>query len=492
MLPIETWLFSWYSFLTSLSGLPDKEENDINMLPTKIVVIGAGSAIFGLNTISALMGSEQLRGSHLALVDRNAETLALMARLAERLNREWDAQMTVTTHTHHREALDGAAFVVSAIEVPPREKLWRSDFEIPLKYGVRQPYAENGGPGGFAHAARNIGPVLEIARDMEGACPDAWFLNFTNPMMRICDAIARYSRIKVVGLCHQIHAGYGMVGYVLADDLGFQVPEGTISTEAHPDIWPRLERLAHQAMERVDIKATGLNHFTWMLDLRDRHAGEDLYPLFAQRWAEFDPTFEPLTRRVYYAFGRFPIPGDEHLCEYLPWLSDPLTKPWEKYEISLYGWERMDQLRGIGHKEIAKMGDGRMDIAHLRDVDSEGALEVIENIAGAGNHYHLAVNLPNYGYITNLPEGAIVEVPGLFSGAGVQAVGVGPLPEPIAELCRREITVARLCVDAAVHGDRRVALQCLLLDPVITDLDVAQQILDDYLEAYREHLPQFW
>jgi alpha-galactosidase len=131
-------------------------------------------------------------------------------------------------------------------------------------------------------------------------------------------------------------------------------------------------------------------------------------------------------------------------------------------------------------------------VEHLRDADSEGALEMIENVAGAGNHYHLAVNLPNQGHIPNLPEGAIVEVPGLVSGMGVQGMGVGPLPEPIAELCRREITVGRLCVDAAVHGDRKAALQCLLLDPVITDLDAAQQILDDYLETYREHLPQFW
>ena len=461
------------------------------MLPTKIVVIGAGSASFGLNTVAALLGSQRLRGSHVALVDRNAETLALMARLAGRLNREWDAQMTLTSHTHHADALDGAAFVVSAIEVPPREKLWRSDYEITLKYGVRQPYAENGGPGGFAHAARNVGPVLEIVHDMERACPEAWFINYTNPMMRICDAIARYSKIKVVGLCHQIHAGYGMVGIVLADYLGVEVPDGTISTHAHPAIWPLLGRVADQAMARVDIKAAGLNHFTWMLDIRDRRTGEDLYPLFAERWAAFDPTFEPLTRRVYRAFGVFPIPGDEHLCEYLPWASDPLTRPWEKYELSLYDWELMDQLRAFGHEDVARMGKGKTTIKHLRDADSEGALEVVENVAGAGNHYHLAVNLPNRGYISNLPEGAIVEVPGLVSGAGVLGVAVGALPEPVAELCRREIAVSQLCVDAAVHGDRQAALQCLLLDPVVTDLDVAQQILDDYLETYREYLPQF-
>ena len=462
------------------------------MLPTKIVVIGAGSASFGLNTVAALLASPRLRGSQLALVDRNAEPLAIMTRLAQRLNREWDAEMTITSHTHHAVALPGADFVVSAIEVPPRERLWQSDFEIPLKYGVRQPYAENGGPGGLAHALRNIPPVLEIAHDMETACPQAWFVNYSNPMIRICDAVARFSKIKVVGLCHQIHAGYGMVGYVLANDFGFRVPSGEISTHADPDIWPRLGELSHQALARFDIKAAGLNHFTWMLDLRDQKTGEDLYPLFAERWANFDPAFEPLTRRVYAAFGRLPIPGDEHLCEYLPWLSDPLTRPWEKYTVSLYDWARNERRRSDRHADIARMGAGELPIDDLRTADSEGACEVIENLAGAGNHYHLAVNLPNQGYIANLPAGAIVEVPGMMSGVGVLGVGVGPLPEAIAELCRRELTVAQLAVDAAVHGDRQAALQALLLDPVVTDLDVASQILDDYLATYRDYLPRFW
>lgn len=462
------------------------------MLPTKIVVIGAGSAIFGLNTVSALLRSERLRGSHLALVDRNAETLALMSRLAERLNREWDAQMALTSHTHHAEALDGAQFIISAIEVPPREELWRKDYEIPLKYGVRQPYAENGGPGGFAHAARNIAPVLEIVHDMERACPDAWFINYTNPMARICDAVARYSQIKVVGLCHQIQVGYAMVGRALADDLGFTVPPEFVDTRASFVTIPAAHQVAQQALARLDIKAAGLNHFTWMLDLRDRKTGADLYPLFAERWLEMDPAFEPLTRRVFEAFGLFPIPGDEHLCEYLPWVSDPQTRPWEKFAIDLYEWDLWAAYRGLAYDDIARMADGRADIAHLRESDSEGALEIVENIAGAGEHYHLAVNLPNCGYIPNLPDGAVVEVPGWVSGTGVQGLGVGPLPEGVAELCRREIAVTQLCVDAAVHGDYQTALQCLLLDPVITDLDVAQKVLDDYLTTYREYLPQFW
>ncbi len=462
------------------------------MLPTKIVVIGAGSAIFGLNTLAALLRSERLCGSELALVDRNEEALASVMRLAERLNREWGSGMTLSAHCHHAGALSGAAYVVLSIEVTPREKLWRSDFEIPLKYGVRQPYAENGGPGGFAHAARNIGPILEIVRDMERLCPDAWLINYTNPMIRICDAVARYSRIRVAGLCHQIMTGYAMVAKALAQDLGIQVPEEFSDTHASPHTIPARHAIAQAAVQRLDILAAGLNHFTWMLDLRDRQSGADLYPRFSERWNQLPQEFEPLTRRAFELFGLFPIPGDTHLSEYLPWLSDPITRPWEKFAIQLYDWDLWDQLREESRARIDRMAAGLESIDALRRADSEGALELIANLAGAGNHIHLAVNLPNRGYIANLPEGAIVEVPAVVSGAGIQGVGVGDLPEPIAELCRREIAVAQLCVDAAVNGDREAALHCLLLDPVITDIDVAERILDDYLTSYREYLPQFW
>lgn len=462
------------------------------MLPTKIVVIGAGSASFGLNTVAALMRSDRLRGSHIALVDHNAKALEPIGDLAHHINREWDAQMTISRHTRHHDALYGASFVVSAVEVPPREGLWRSDFELPLKHGLRQPYAENGGPGGFAHALRNIGPILQIAHDMEEACPDAWYINYTNPMVRICDAISRYSRIKVVGLCHQIYEGYGMIGYLLADRLGIDVPAGRISIDADLKTIPLMHRIIEQTVPRIEVRAAGLNHFTWVLDVHDRRTGEDLYPLLRERLRSAPPDFEPLTRRVFDVFGLMPVPGDQHLCEYLPWMTDPVVKPWEKYGVNLYNWDALAARREERRHEIAQMARGLMEIDELRTADSEGALEVIESLGGGGEHYHLAVNLPNRGAIANLPEGAIVETPGLMSSAGVQAVCVGDLPEAIAELCRRELAVVRLNVDAAVHGDRQAALQCLALDPAIRDLDMAQRILDEYLETYREHLPQFW
>jgi len=461
-------------------------------LPTKITVIGAGSASFGENTLSAIMRSKKLKGSKLALVDRNADSLDIVHRLANRLNREWDAEFTVSAHTSHQEALSDSDFVVNATEVGARENLWQKDFEIPIKYGVRQPYAENGGPGGFAHAARNIAPILQIAHDMEQVCPDAWFVNFTNPMIRICDAVNRYSKIKTVGLCHQIFHGYMMVGVALANDLGIEVPEGLIGMHASVDQHPLQQRVKEQIVPLVDIRAAGLNHFTWMLSITDRRTGEDLYPLFRKRFFELDPAFEPLTRDIFSAFSLFPIPGDTHLCEYLPWMSDAQTKPWEHYNIRLYEWDMMASVREFELYRLNEMATGNATIEALLDTDSEGALEMIENIAGAGTHYHLAANLANIGQISNLPFGATVETPVHVDGAGIHPVHIGALPEPIVELCRRETTVAQLCVDAAVEGNREKALQCLLFDPVITDIDTARKILDDYLTSYRVYLPQFW
>src|SRR5512134_743919 len=353
-------------------------------LPTKITVIGAGSASFGENTLSAIMRSQKLKGSRLALVDRNAESLNIVHRLAGRLNREWEAGFVITAHSHHQEALPGSQFVVNAIEVGARENLWKQDFEIPLKYGVRQPYAENGGPGGFAHAARNIGPIIQIARDMESLCADAWFVNFTNPMVRICDAVNRHSRIKAVGLCHQIYAGYSMVGVALAKDLGIEVPEELTGMHAAADQFSAQYRMRQQIVPLIDVRAAGLNHFTWILSIHDRRTGEDLYPLFKKRFLELDPAFEPLTRDVFDAFGLFPVPGDTHLCEYLPWVSDPMTRPWERYNIRLYDWEVWAGLRDFSLDRLKDMAGGHLIIDSLMDTDSEGALEMIENLAGGG------------------------------------------------------------------------------------------------------------
>jgi alpha-galactosidase len=456
----------------------------------KIVAIGAGSDVFGLNTIGTLFKNPALKGCTLMLVDRDEPSLIAMHRLAERVNRDWDADWKVEKETDTQIALEGADFVICSIAASPREALWKMDFDIPLQFGVRQPYAENSGPGGFAQAVRNIPMIIQIASWMEKVCPKALFINFTNPMLRICDAVNRYTDLQVVGLCHQIAAGYAMVGKAMYRELGIDVPAAFTGTHSSTAINPARAQVSQAARKKVNIQAAGTNHFSWMLGLKDKETGKDLFPVFEKRWQEMDSAFEPLTRKIFEDFGLFPIPGDEHLCEYLPWMSDPITRPWEKYDLSLYEWELRAALREKGHAKIRKMAEGEGTLEELQNEDSEGAAEVIEAAVSGKPIEWDAVNVPNRGYISNLPEKTIVEVPAKL-GKKIQPQPMGELPVGIAELCHREIITSQLCVDAAVKGDRKLALQCLLLDPVVRDLDVAEKILIGYLKEFKDYLPQF-
>ncbi|MBN1136987.1 MAG: hypothetical protein JXM73_10390 [Anaerolineae bacterium] len=456
----------------------------------KVAIVGAGSAVFGLGTLATLVRSPRLQGGRLALVDLNRDGLDLIDALVRRLDREWGAGLTIESSTHREEMLPGADLVVVSIEAGPREGLWRRDWEIPLQFGVRQPYGENGGPGGLAHTLRQVPEMLAIARDMERLCPNAWLINFSNPLPRLCLAVSRYSLIKSVGLCHQLAIAYMLVGVALADRLGIVAPPG-VNSNAHPDIWPLAGQVARQTEPLVEIKAAGLNHFSWILDVRDRRTGEDLYPAFCKALTTLPAGFEPLTRAVMDLTGLCPVPGDSHLDEYLPWCHDPQTRPWEKYNLYLYDWEGAARRRDEKWRTIESMARDGASIDPLREARGEGAVEIIEGLAGGEPIYRPAVNIPNRGCIANLPDDAIVELPALVSGGEIHGLNVGPLPEMVAELCRREIAVASLAVDAAATGDRQTALQALALDPCINDLDTARAILDAYLTEQAEYLPQF-
>ncbi len=464
------------------------------MTPVKIVIIGAGSASFGLNSLATLLREPTLCGSTLALVDTNAAGLALVRRLAERMNADWNAGLTIESSTDRRDMLDGAAFVVCSIEVGPREELWRQDWELTLRHGLRQPYAENGGPGGFAHAARNIPPILDIARDMEELCPRALFVNLSNPLPRLCRAITKYTSITAVGLCHQIGYGYGMVGVTLADRLGLDPPAALRDPDAPHDraFWEVARQFQTAVRAVVDIKAAGLNHFTWMLDVRDRRSGDDLYPALRARFLDLPSRYEPLTRDMLRLTGLLPVPGDTHLSEYLSYTHNPATKPWERYNLHLYHWERAARGRDEMWGEIEALATrGGAALDPLRQVHGEGVFEVVHGVAHNANIYRDAIDVPNDGAIGTLPDDTIVEVPAIIGGSGALPLRMGALPPIVAELCRREAARVEFVVDAAVRGNRELALQALALDPTVDDLDIARAVLDDYLETHKHTLPQF-
>lgn len=465
--------------------------------PPKIVILGAGSAIFGLGAMATLIRSERLRGAELALVDIDEPALETMTRLAEKMNLAWDAGMTITSTTRRTDVLPGADFVIVSVQVGQRETVWEMDWQIPLRHGVRQPYAENGGPGSLAHTCRNLPLILDIARDMERLCPDAWYINLVNPLIRLTLGVHRYTKIKVLGLCHQLLWGYAMAAAILSDRYGIPIPEGFhVHTDA--DNLPHFIPVARAGFEHLDIKAAGINHFSWIMDIRDRATGEDLYPLLRERWLTgYRRDFEPLTREMFAIFGLMPTPGDSHLCEFLPFVVDPVHKPWEKYGLKLQSWEGNRRRRASRWELARSILSEETPVEKLRDmwqfnILEEPVAEMIEAITYNDNYYAQQLNIPNNGgLIPNLPADAIVEVPGVISGMGIQGLGFPPLPDGIAALCRRELELSSIIVEAAATGDRNLALQALLLDPMIDDLDTARAILNDFLTEFAEFLPQF-
>jgi alpha-galactosidase len=459
------------------------------MKKTKIVVIGAGSASFGLTNLGAILRTSALKGSELGLVDINEEGLDLITKLAERLNKEWGSEFKITSSTKRKELLKDADFVIISVAID-REKCWNSDFEIAKKHGIMH-YAENGGPGGAMHASRNINLIMPILRDIEAICPSALVLNFTNPVPRICIAAARFTKLKMVGICHQIEFGYSIVAKVLAKDLGLDIPAG-YKFKWQEAIQKQYHHINEIAQEKIDILAAGINHFSWMLAIRDRKTGADLYPLFRERYHNGFEDFEPLTREVFDIFKTCPVPGDCHMVEYLPYTHNMNTNTWDKYDVQMYPLHQAEQDRFDMWDEIAEMADGKKSVDHLRNVHSERSEMIISDIITNAYGYEQAVNIPNLGYIENLPYNAIVEVPAVVSANGIHGVGVGKMPEVAAEMCRRQINLAEMVVEAAVKGDKDLMLQALAMDPMVDDPKIARALLDDYLKANREYLPQFF
>jgi alpha-galactosidase len=429
----------------------------------KIVIIGAGSYSFGTMTVRDLLECPELRGSHIALVDINAERLDRMTRLAHRLNRTWEAEFEITHTTNRCEALSGADVVVGAVE-QRRYEMWRMDIEVPLKHGCQHLYGENGGPGGMFHTLRQVPVMLDIARDIERLCPDAWFVNMSNPESRLTLAVDRYTNVKTVGVC-----------------LGAYITRHNLAT-----------RVLGLPPEDVDVKAAGINHCHWVMDVRHNRTGEDLYPTLHQKIQDVDPAWEPLSRECLHRFGYYPGPADTHVGEYLSW-------GWQFMPQGYTDWiVNYDQTESAitARMEAYASGDGPLDTAELEQFMVERGhkwqtLDIILSLLDNGNRYVLSLNVPNDGYITNLRRDAIVEVPALVGADRIYGLGMGDLPPAIAAIMELQLHIMDLNVEAAVTGDWQTALEALMIDPCVPDPATAQKILDEMLLSQADLLPQF-
>jgi alpha-galactosidase len=228
-----------------------------------------------------------------------------------------------------------------------------------------------------------------------------------------------------------------------------------------------------------------------LVNIQDKLTGEDLYPALNEAAASAPTTLEPLSLQLFRILGRLPIAGDTHLSEYLPWLHDPVAGPWERYRLPLYDWSGNESVRVVLQEMMRSMASGSLLVDSMREAPSEGATEFITALGGGESYLDETVNVPNQGAIAGLPPDTIVEVPAIVNISGVHPVHVDQMPYPIVELWRREANLVEMVVDAAVTGDRNLALQTLLLDPMINDISRAESILDDYLKTFEKYLPQF-
>jgi alpha-galactosidase len=434
------------------------------MAATKIVIIGAGGAGIALDTLCDLTAHRGvLAGSTIGLVDVDGGRLEQAQRLGERLSQASGAGFRFVASTDRRQVLPGASFVIIAIEVN-RLALWQLDWEIPRRHGVRHIMGENGGPGGLSHALRTIPIVLDICRDIEALCPDALLMVFTNPLSRVCLAISRYTKLRCVGLCHQVGAGIANIARVL-----------------------------DMAPEDLDLTAAGINHFTWALSIRRLADGQDLYPQFRERLSAWPASFEPLSRRLLSTFGLYPATGDDHLGEDVSfaWETDELAAHTDRPDLpaTFLGQKGTREQAALVIQEALNDDDVLADLLDHRSGERivPTICAVLENM----HQYEIAVNTVNNGCIANLPDWAVVEAPALVSAEGVKPVVVGSLPEGCAAVLAQRIAIHSLTVEAAVHGDRQAALQALLLDPVVPGYEAAVATLDDLLQAHAAHLPQF-
>ena len=451
-------------------------------MPHTIAMIGAGSFFTDSVTEGLCRQPDLFAGSTFTLVDSDDERLRLSLHRQEKIVREAGVDITLAATTDRRRALAGCDYVVTSFD-RDRARTWLRDIEIPQASGVHCWLGENGGPGGQAHAMRNITVFMDIAKDMEELCPDAWLMNFTNPMSFVCTYMRRYTSIKTLGFCHQVHGSMGVV----AEMLGYEPGD-------------------------LEVISGGINHFNWLVDIRRKGSAESFMEAFKEKvlasewWHRILPNVpeQIFTREILETFDAYPIGYDSHIAEYLPFFYDVderarLGFPDHATHLKAFIAKRDALAVATDEEKQAAESMARSEFQNVpfpKDGTHpwyrELTTDVMEAFA-ANQPLHLtSIVIPNHGSIDNLPHDAIVDIPAVAIGGAVRGLHVGPLPPFAAELCRRQIAIHELLCEATVEGSRLKFRQSLALDPYVRSMSQARDIADAFLAEYRDDLPQFW
>jgi alpha-galactosidase len=439
----------------------------------KITFLGAGSTVFAKNVLGDVMCTKALHESHIALYDIDSRRLEESRLMLEAINANVNkSRATITAHhgvRSRKTALRKADYVVNAIQVGGYEPCTVTDFEIPKKYGLRQTIGDTLGIGGIFRALRTAPVMQDFARDMEQVCPDAWFLNYTNPMSILTGVMLQGTPIKTVGLCHSVQTCVPE----LLDNLGMKAesPRGKIA---------------------------GINHMAWLLELYD--GKKDLYPEVRKRAAKLvrgsrikgaGKNHDLVRLEMMRHFGCYITESSEHSAEYTPyWIKSRFPELVKEFNIPLDEYPRRCIQQAA---EWEKRRDQLVCNKKLTHKRSHEYASYIMEAMETDVPFRFGGNILNHGLISNLPDNAIVEIPCLADRNGLQGCRVGALPEQLAALNRTHINVHLLMIEAILERSREKLYHAALLEPRLAaelPIDQIKSLVDDMITAHGTWLPE--
>ena len=438
----------------------------------KIVLIGAGSRVFSSRLITDVLACPELGNSTITLMDIAREPLELAAAFAKKLVVQNNLSTRIESTLDRRVALDGANYVFAAIMIGGG-RLGVIDREITLQHGLDQGDISTQGPCAIFASLRHIPLILDICHDMEELCPDAWFLDYTDPMPPICWAINDYTRTKHVGLCHSIQG----TSAELAKYIGVPYNE-------------------------VSYRVAGINHMAWFLEFKWR--GKDAYPLLREKFKDpavysgSDAAYngpDIARAELFKAFGYYVTESSKHVSTYVPYFRKR-PQDIEKYKQDsgtkyLSNMKYFTSLMQERNEELKRQLNGVHKFPLVRS-DEYGSF-IIQSIE-TGVPVEFYGNVKNTGLITNLPEGCCVEVPCLVDKEGVHPCYMGDLPPQLAALNRANVSVQELTVKGIVEKDKNKIFQAILLDPLtgaVLTIDEIREMVDELFEANKDYLKGF-